>query len=78
MLSGSWHHPPMSEAVDPNGKEEWFYCLQHRRVEGRGECRVDQRLGPFPTKGEAERALDRVQRRNVAWDNDPDWTDPDD
>ena len=58
--------------------DEWFYCLEHGRVEGKGACRIDQRLGPFRTEKEAERALERVQRRNAAWDNDPDWNDPED
>lgn len=58
--------------------EEWFYCLHHGRAVRRGECRVDQRLGPFATKAEAERALEKVDTRNDEWDDDPDWNDEDD
>jgi hypothetical protein len=33
------------------------------------------RLGPYPTREEAEQALETVERRNDAWDNDPVWSD---
>lgn len=55
--------------------EEWYYCLEHRTVEPREGCRTTTRLGPYPTREEAANALETVQRRNQAWDNDPDWAD---
>ncbi len=55
--------------------EEHWFCLTHRRVEGRDGCKNADRLGPYPTAAEAERALDRVAERNDDWDNDPDWND---
>jgi hypothetical protein len=35
------------------------------------------RLGPYPTREEAARALKKVEQRNVEWDNDPAWSDDD-
>jgi len=55
--------------------EGWYYCLDHHTVEPRDGCRVTVRIGPFPTQEEAAEALETVKRRNLAWDNDPDWTD---
>lgn len=57
--------------------EQWYYCLEHRVVEPRGGCRNATRLGPYPTREDAARALETVRRRNQAWDNDPDWDDAD-
>lgn len=53
----------------------FYYCLKHRAVEGEDGCRAKHRLGPYATQGEAEHALDRVEERNEAWENDPDWND---
>ncbi|MGH8871316.1 MAG: SPOR domain-containing protein [Acidimicrobiia bacterium] len=55
--------------------EEWFYCLEHHAVEPREGCRIAVRLGPYPTREEAAKALETVKRRNQAWDDDPDWAD---
>lgn len=44
-------------------------------MEPRSGCRVTTRLGPYPTRDEAARALETVERRNKAWDDDPDWDD---
>jgi hypothetical protein len=65
--------------VDQTGTmpNEWYFCLTHHAVETKDGCRVVERLGPYGTRKEAERALDTVTRRNVAWDNDPDWADDD-
>jgi hypothetical protein len=56
-------------------EEEWYYCIRHRRVEPKFGCRMTNRLGPYPTREEAERALEKVETRNVEWDEDPDWKD---
>ena len=53
----------------------YWYCLEHNAVEGADGCKSADRLGPYPSEAEASRALDRVQERNEAWDNDPDWND---
>lgn len=57
--------------------EEWYYCVEHRRVEPKFGCRIATRLGPYPTREEAERALEKVESRNVEWDEDPVWNDED-
>jgi len=54
----------------------YWYCVKHHRVEqGEGICPPIDRLGPFPTEAEAEKALQKAQERNEAWDNDPNWED---
>ncbi len=58
--------------------DQFYFCLDHHTVEGEVGCRAADRLGPYPTRGEAERALQKVAERNETWDNDPDWNDPDD
>lgn len=47
--------------------EQWFYCLKHHTVEGVLGCRAKDRLGPYPTREEAEHALEKVKERNEAW-----------
>lgn len=54
---------------------EWWYCVVHKTVEEAEGCRNADRLGPFATKAEAESALQRVEERNQAWDEDPRWRD---
>lgn len=53
--------------------EEWYYCVDHDQVEPKMGCRITNRLGPYPTRAAAEKALQQVERRNDAWENDPDW-----
>lgn len=53
--------------------EEFWFCLKHHQVEGEQGCPNKDRLGPYPSRAEAERALDKVEERNEAWDNDPRW-----
>lgn len=55
--------------------EEWYYCLKHETVEPRDGCRAVRRLGPYPTREEAERAIETVAERNEEWDrrDDDDW-----
>jgi hypothetical protein len=54
--------------------DQWFYCLDHRTVEPVDGCRAAVRIGPFPTREEAAKALEIVERRNREWDNDPEWS----
>lgn len=54
---------------------EFWFCLNHHTVEGEDGCRNQDRLGPYPSADEAARALEKVQERNEAWDNDPAWND---
>ena len=56
---------------------EYWYCLKHHTVEGVEGCRNADRLGPYATREEAARALEKVEERNEEWDNDPNWSDDD-
>ena len=56
-------------------EQEYWFCLKHHTVEGRDGCRNSDRLGPYTTAAEAERALDKVEERNEEWENDPRWND---
>jgi hypothetical protein len=55
--------------------EKFWFCLKHHAVEGADGCGPSDRLGPYPSEAEAARALEKVQERNEAWDNDPNWND---
>ncbi len=57
--------------------EKYYFCLDHHTVEGEAGCKAADRLGPYQTKAEASRALDKVEERNQSWDNDPAWNDDD-
>jgi len=48
--------------------EDWYYCLKHHTVERGQVCPAKDRLGPYPTKEDAERALETVRKRNEDWD----------
>ena len=56
-------------------EEKYWFCLRHHTVEPQDGCAYQDRLGPYPTAAEAERALEKVAERNEAWDNDPNWND---
>lgn len=47
--------------------ESWYYCLDHKQVEGEAGCPNKRRLGPYPTRDQAEHALQKVAERNEAW-----------
>ena len=54
----------------------FYYCVKHHRVETEENmCPPIDRLGPYATREEAERALEIAERRNEEWDNDPRWND---
>ena len=54
---------------------EYWFCLKHHTVEGGEGCKNADRLGPYSFEAEASRALEKVEERNEAWDNDPEWND---
>ncbi|MCZ4123168.1 hypothetical protein [Streptomyces sp. H39-S7] len=63
-------------AKKPAGKPgEWFYCLEHRKVEEGPECPAKDRFGPYADRAEAERAMQTAADRNLAWETDPRWHD---
>jgi hypothetical protein len=56
--------------------EEWYYCLRHRTVEPREGCRAADRLGPYPDRETAARALEIARERTEAADSaDREWAD---
>lgn len=55
---------------------EWWYDLKTRSaVQDTRAGKVTDRLGPYASREEAERALDKVAERNEAFDSDPRWND---
>ena len=55
--------------------EQYWFCLKHHTVEGPAGCKAADRLGPYTSADEAARALEKVEQRNEAWDEDPRWKD---
>ncbi|MBC2867371.1 hypothetical protein [Streptomyces mexicanus] len=54
---------------------EWFYCLQHQKVEEGPECPAKDRFGPYASRAEAQHAMDTARERNLQWETDPRWHD---
>jgi len=53
---------------------EWYWCTDHDGVEEELGCRAEVRLGPYPTREAAERALETVAERNARHDEeDEQW-----
>lgn len=56
--------------------DQWWFDLKTKTaVQDRKAGRSADRLGPYASREEAERALQRVEERNEAFDNDPRWND---
>ncbi|MFJ6003158.1 SPOR domain-containing protein [Arthrobacter sp. MDB2-24] len=51
--------------------EYWFNVRTHEVEEDR-QSDWSQLIGPYATRAEAEKALEKVQQRNDAWDKDDD------
>jgi hypothetical protein len=51
---------------------EWYYCFKHQKVERRDDCNQMDRMGPYPTREDAENWRQRVAERNAAWGDDDD------
>ncbi|WP_309080005.1 SPOR domain-containing protein [Zhihengliuella sp.] len=51
---------------EPTG-DYWFNVETHE-VESGAQSDWTKLLGPYPTRAEAEQALEKVRRRNEAWD----------
>jgi hypothetical protein len=55
---------------------KFWYCVKHQRVEtGDDICPPIDRLGPYGSREEASKALEKAEERNQAWDDDPRWND---
>jgi hypothetical protein len=53
-----------------SNSEQWWYCLKHNTVEDSNTpCPGKDLLGPYPTREEAARALEKVRERNKEWDD---------
>ena len=60
----------------PVGKPgEWYYCLEHKKVEEGPDCPGKDRMGPYASRQEAARAMETAQERNADWETDPRWHD---
>ncbi|GAA1537914.1 hypothetical protein GCM10009827_065990 [Dactylosporangium maewongense] len=58
-----------SDVMSSSGAERYYWCLSHHRVESEADmCAGRDRLGPYDSASEAQRALETVQQRNEAWD----------
>jgi hypothetical protein len=56
-------------SMDSEQGKRWWYSLRTHAVEDDdGPTPGKDRLGPFPTREAAARALERVQERNSEWD----------
>lgn len=54
----------------------YYWCTDHHAVEDEHGCRAEVRLGPFPSREAAERALETVRERNEKADaEDREWED---
>jgi hypothetical protein len=51
--------------------EYWFNVVTHQVEEG-PQSDWTQLLGPYPSRAEAEKALEKVRQRNEAWDAEDD------
>ncbi len=60
--------------ADSDG-EYWFNVKLHRVETTEDLSPSKDRLGPYATRAEAERALEKAAQRNEDWDGDPDWND---
>ncbi len=60
--------------ADSDG-EYWFNVKLHRVETTEDLSPSKDRLGPYATRAEAERALEKAAQRNEDWDSDPDWND---
>lgn len=50
-------------------EHRYFRCLKHHRVEHEGNaCAWGDRLGPYDSESQAEKALELVEERNKRFD----------
>jgi hypothetical protein len=56
---------------DSGSGAQYFWCTRHHRVETEADvCPAMYVLGPYPSRADAERALQTVQERNEVWDEE--------
>ena len=55
---------------------DWWFDLKTRTpVQDSKAGKATDRLGPYASREEAARALEKVEERNEAYDHDPRWND---
>ncbi len=58
----------------------WWYCLNHASAEEGVGCAATDRLGPYSSQADAERAVELARERTAAEDErdraDDDWGRP--
>lgn len=54
-------------------KSFWYDLNTKSVVTDDNDTKAVDRLGPYATREEAERALEKVEENNKAWDEDDDW-----
>ncbi len=54
-------------------KHFWYDLKTKSVVADDHNTKATDRLGPYATREEAENALELVEERNQAWDDDDDW-----
>lgn len=53
---------------------EFWFCMEHRRVEKLEDTDSANRIGPFPTQEQAAHALETIHEREKAYDReDAEW-----
>ncbi|MDQ6840494.1 MAG: hypothetical protein M3137_19695 [Actinomycetota bacterium] len=64
----------MTDTPRPHGDAhgDWYYCFKHQKVESRTECDQMDRMGPYPTRTDAEHWREGVAARNEAWEGEED------
>lgn len=55
--------------------DQYWYCLKHSTVESKELCQGADRMGPYPSRSEAEQALQGAAQRTQQWETDPKWND---
>jgi hypothetical protein len=62
--------------ADNNPDPGWYFCTKHNTVEHGNVCRALDRLGPYPDRETASRALEIAKARTEAWDKaEREWND---
>ena len=54
-------------------KNQWYYNTVKQRAEYGKISPIEQRMGPYKTKEDAEHAWDIVVDRNAKWDENRRW-----
>ncbi len=59
---------------DGPGSVEYFYNTRTHQVEEGRVSSWEDLMGPYPSREEAEHALDTARKRSASWDeDDADW-----